>query len=177
MLSGFGNKVAFRDTLGEALASVLGTQVVTAPGTGSGDGTGTDGGPSASPTPTPSGTLTAEQRLAAAIASAQAAYEEGRVALARGDFAAYGVAQKKLEVALAADGIEIARRNLGVHPPLAWAPDGAFLTIGYARPFPVSDEYSPPASAPLSLIDISIQVGRLPPLDVDAELARVLRHQ
>ena len=66
-----------------------------------------------------------------------------RVLVAQGE-----LVDGQLEVALAADGIEIARKNLGVHPPLAWAPDGAFLTIGYARPFPVSDEYTPPAAAP-----------------------------
>lgn len=82
-----------------------------------------------------------------------------------------------LEVALAADGIELARRNLGVVPPLAWAPDGAFLTVGYARPFPVSPDYAPPATAPGSLREIAITVGPLPPLDVGAELARILRHQ
>ena len=36
-----------------------------------------------------------------AIASAQTAYEDGKIALAKGDFAAYGVAQKNLEKALA----------------------------------------------------------------------------
>ncbi len=82
-----------------------------------------------------------------------------------------------LEVALAADGVEIARRNLGVHPPLAWAPDGAFLTVGYGRPFPVSDDYAPPAPAPPSLVDVTIQVGPLPPFDLEAEMARIMRHQ
>ncbi len=83
----------------------------------------------------------------------------------------------ELEVALLADGIELARRNLGVHPPLAWAPDGAFLTVGYGRPFPVSDDYSPPAPAPASLLEVAIHVGALPPFDVDAEFERILRHQ
>ena len=82
-----------------------------------------------------------------------------------------------LEVSLAADGVEVARRNLGVHPPLAWAPDGAFLTIGYARPFPVSEQYAPPAPAPTTLVDITIRVGRLPDFDLDAEVVRILRHQ
>ena len=95
-----------------------------------------------------------------------------RVLVAQGSLAG-----GQLEVALAADGREITRRNLGVHPPLAWAPDGAFLTIGYARPFPVSDEYAPPAPAPASLVDVAIQVGPLPPFDLEAELARILRHQ
>ena len=95
-----------------------------------------------------------------------------RVLLAQG-----ALVNGQLEVTLAADGIEIARKNLAVHPPLAWAPDGAFLTIGYARPFPVSDDYSPPASVPPSLVDLAIHVGPLPPFDLDAELARILRHQ
>jgi arylsulfatase len=82
-----------------------------------------------------------------------------------------------LEVSFAADGVEIGRQNLRVHPPLAWAPDGAFLTIGYARPFPVSEQYTPPAPAPATLVDITIEVGRLPPFDLDAEIARILRHQ
>ncbi|HEY1738693.1 MAG TPA: arylsulfatase [Acidimicrobiia bacterium] len=81
------------------------------------------------------------------------------------------------EVSLAADDLELARAQLDVHPPLAWSPDGAFLTVGYARPFPVSDDYEPPAAAPASLVDITITVGPLPPLDVDAELARIFRHQ
>jgi hypothetical protein len=83
----------------------------------------------------------------------------------------------RLEVTLTADDTEIARRSLEVHPPLAWAPDGAFLTIGYARPFPVNDDYTPPAAASASLVDISIHVGPLPPFDPTAELERILRHQ
>jgi len=82
-----------------------------------------------------------------------------------------------IEVALSADGEELARRNLGVHLPLVWSPDGAFLTVGYGRPFPVCDDYEPPAPAPTSLVDVSIIVGSPPPIDVEAELARVLRHQ
>lgn len=83
----------------------------------------------------------------------------------------------RLEVALASDGVEVARRELTVHPPLAWAPDGAFLTVGYARPFPVCDDYLPPARGPSSLAEVSFHVGPLPPLDLEAELERVLRHQ
>jgi arylsulfatase len=82
-----------------------------------------------------------------------------------------------LEVTLSAGDTEPARGNLGVHVPLAWAPDGAFLTVGYARPFPVSEDYLPPAPAPASLVDVTIHVGPLPPFDLDAELARIMRHQ
>jgi hypothetical protein len=82
-----------------------------------------------------------------------------------------------LEVTLAADGTELARQQLAVHPPLAWSPDGAFLTVGYGRPFPVSDDYEPPAPAPATLAEVTINVGPLPPLDIDAEIARIFRHQ
>jgi arylsulfatase len=81
----------------------------------------------------------------------------------------------ELEVALLADGVELVRRQLDVHPPLAWAPDGAFLTIGYGRPFPVSEDYEPPAPAPSTLADITIHVGPPPPRD--GEFERILRHQ
>ena len=68
-----------------------------------------------------------------------------------------------LEVTLAADGVELARKNLGVHPPLAWAPDGAFLTVGYARPFPVTDDYAPPATAPPHSSTSGSRSGRFRP--------------
>jgi hypothetical protein len=83
----------------------------------------------------------------------------------------------QLEVALSAGDGRIARAALGVPVPLAWSPDGAFLTVGYGRPFPVTDRYQPPAPAPASLLDVTITTGPPPPLDVEAELARVLRHQ
>ena len=82
-----------------------------------------------------------------------------------------------LAVTLTADGAQIGRAELGVHVPLAWSPDGAFMTIGYGRPFPVCDDYEPPAPAPASLLDVEITVGPAPPFDLDAELARILRHQ
>lgn len=61
--------------------------------------------------------------------------------------------------------------------PAAIAPDGAFLTVGYGRPFPVNDEYDPPADAPASFAGMRIDVGPPPPLDLDAEFERVMRHQ
>jgi uncharacterized membrane protein (UPF0182 family) len=108
VLAGYGGKVAFENTLGEALSSVFGVKTNTTPGSGgSGDGTG------ATPSPSPSSgsTGTAQQRLTAAIADAQAAYDEGRAALAKGDFTAYGVAQDKLARALAAAAV--AQQELG----------------------------------------------------------------
>jgi arylsulfatase A-like enzyme len=87
------------------------------------------------------------------------------------------VVDGRIEVSLAADGVECARRHLPVGLPLAWAPDGAFLTVGYGRPFPVADDYAPPALAPPSLVEVSFRVGPLPPFDVEAEFARIMRHQ
>ncbi len=103
VLAGFGSKVSFRDTLGEALTDVFGV--------GGSTTTPPNNGGTQSPTPTPSGDLTAQQRLTTAIAAAQTAYNDGRVALARGDFTAYGIAQKQLESALAAAAA--AQKELG----------------------------------------------------------------
>jgi len=88
-----------------------------------------------------------------------------------------GIDDGRLVVRLTADGAEIGRDDLGVPIPLAWSPDGAFLTVGYGRPFPVSEDYEPPAPAPPTLLDVEITVGPPPPFDLDAELARILRHQ
>ena len=61
--------------------------------------------------------------------------------------------------------------------PSAIAPDGAFLTVGHGRPFPVCDDYQPPCPAPPELVGVRIDVGQPPPLDLDAEFARIMRHQ
>jgi hypothetical protein len=82
-----------------------------------------------------------------------------------------------LEVVLTGDGTELTRVLLDVHPPLAWSPDGAFLTVGYSRPFPVCTDYQPPAPAPRSLVGVSITVGPLAPTDPARELERIMRHQ
>ena len=61
--------------------------------------------------------------------------------------------------------------------PMTWAPDGAFLTVGYGRPFPVSDDYAPPAPLDADLLDVTIDIGAPPPLDLTAEIDRAMRHQ
>ncbi|MBU6347284.1 MAG: UPF0182 family protein [Actinomycetales bacterium] len=81
VLVSFGSKVAFEDDLPTALANVF-------------SGQSTSGG-----TTKPTGT--AVQQLATAIADANAAYQQGQAALAKGDFTAYGAAQKRLAAALA----------------------------------------------------------------------------
>ena len=94
----FGDKLAWSDTLDGALDGLFG---------GSSGATAGDSGSSTTPTPgvTPKpGTTTPPATDAAALAQAlrdiQAAYDEGRAALAKGDFAAYGEAQKKLDEAI-----------------------------------------------------------------------------
>ncbi len=63
------------------------------------------------------------------------------------------------------------------HLPTVRAPDGAFLTIGYGRPFPVCDDYTPPFPAPPGFAGVTIRPGPPPPLDDAAQVDALLRHQ
>lgn len=78
---------------------------------------------------------------------------------------------------LRTDGDEIGRESMAEALPMAIAPDGAFLTVGYARPFPVTEEYEPPFPCPPSLVAVRYDMGTPDPIDVEETLARVLRHQ
>ncbi|WP_419918531.1 arylsulfatase [Candidatus Poriferisocius sp.] len=80
-------------------------------------------------------------------------------------------------VMLTADGTEIGRGDRPVPLPASWAPDGAFLTVGYGRPFPVCDDYEPPAPCPAAMKALTIDTGTPPPFDFDVEMARAMRHQ
>ena len=86
VLAAYGNTVAFTDTLPQALAVIF---------KGNKPGGATPGGGGGGTT-----TTTPQAELVRALADAQTAYSEGQKALAAGDFAAYGVAQKKLKEAL-----------------------------------------------------------------------------
>ena len=86
VLVSFGSKVAFENDLQTALVKVFSDQI-----DGGGDGGTNNGGTTSTPA----------EKLAAAITDANKAYIEGQAALAKGDFTAYGVAQKKLAAALA----------------------------------------------------------------------------
>ncbi len=95
VLVSYGNEVAANTTLARSLADLFGAA---APG-------GTprpDASPSpgASPSPSPSAAPVAGD-LAALIAEAETAFRDGQAALQRGDFAAYGAAQDRLERAIA----------------------------------------------------------------------------
>ena len=85
VLVSFGDQIGFDDTLKGALDQVFGGNSGTAAG-----GTTTNG---------TTGTTT-NSSLANALASARKAYADGLAALAKGDFAAYDKAQKRLKSAL-----------------------------------------------------------------------------
>lgn len=80
-------------------------------------------------------------------------------------------------LAMVADGIEVGRARSNHAVPMTVSPDGAFLTVGYGRPFPVTEEYDPPFPAPASLLAVRFDLGEPDPIDVDQELTRILRHQ
>jgi arylsulfatase len=63
------------------------------------------------------------------------------------------------DVTVEADGVTIGSGRLRHDVPLAWSPDGSFLTIGSGRPFPVTDDYDPPAPAPSSLVAVAIDTS------------------
>ena len=123
VLVGYGTKVAFEDTLGQALAKVFGTS---------------SGTPTNPTEPQPPSNLTAQEQLVAAIAAAQVAYEDGRAALAKGDFAAYGLAQERLAKAL--DQATAAQKELGLKGAESPAPSpSASVVPGDATPSPRLD--------------------------------------
>jgi hypothetical protein len=139
VLAGYGNRSVLANTLPEALAAVFqGTG-----GTGGDTGTGEE----------PEGggqTENAQADLTRALADAQAAYEAGQDALAEGDFAAYGVAQRQLKSAL--DRAAAAQRRIigdAVSDGSAEAP--AEATPGAEPPAeeaPAAETPAPEASAP-----------------------------
>jgi uncharacterized membrane protein (UPF0182 family) len=99
VLVSFGNKVAFEDTLQQALDQLFSGES----GVDTGEVTPPPGG---TPTPTPTATGTASPgtgdnaALRAALADAQEAFADGQAALKANDFAAYGRAQTRLEDAI-----------------------------------------------------------------------------
>ena len=100
VLAGYGANVALEDTLDEALAAVFESDPIPTPDPTPGPDPDPDPDPQPTPTPTPGPSGDPLTDLQAAIADAQAAYERGQLALADGDFAAYGEAQADLAAAL-----------------------------------------------------------------------------
>ncbi|MBU6311593.1 MAG: UPF0182 family protein [Actinomycetales bacterium] len=100
VLAAYGGNVALEDTLDAALAKVLSADPNPTPEPTPGPDPDPQPTPTPGPTPGPEPTGDPLTDLQAALADAQAAYDSGREALARGDFAAYGEAQAALEDAL-----------------------------------------------------------------------------
>ncbi len=123
VLVAYGQTVALENSLDAALAKVFGTspdtttQPLPDPDIPSGEDEG------ASPTPTPAPTTDdAATDLSVAIIKAQSAYDAGQRALAKGDFAAYGVAMEQLKEALDEAAAAEARLNPELVPTPAPTP-------------------------------------------------------
>jgi uncharacterized membrane protein (UPF0182 family) len=131
----FGNNIAIGDDLKSALDALFRGQsgavtpsTPSKPSTSGGSGSGGTG----------------SAAVAAALADAQAAFDEGRAALAKGDFAAYGKAQDKLSAALkkAQTAEDKAETGKAATPAKTPAPN----TKG-ATPKPTATATSPPTKA------------------------------
>ncbi len=124
VLVAFGDKIGYAATLNEALDKLFGGDSGAAAGdAGVNKGTGT-GGTSTETPGLPSGTDNAA--LAKALNDANTALKAGQDALGKGDFAAYGVAQKALEsaiaAAIAAEGAAVAPSTPGATPSATPSP-------------------------------------------------------
>ncbi|MDQ0768514.1 uncharacterized membrane protein (UPF0182 family) [Pseudarthrobacter defluvii] len=96
VLVAFGDKVGFAPTLDAALKQLFGGDSGAAAGDSANNGQ-TPAGPAAPATPAEAD---AKAQLKAALDEANSAIQAGQAALAAGDFAAYGDAQKKVSAAL-----------------------------------------------------------------------------
>jgi uncharacterized membrane protein (UPF0182 family) len=99
VLVSFGDQIGFAETLDEALDQVFGGDSGAQAGDASAGG---GGGSTPTPSPTQPGTpdAGAQQQLAQALQDANQAIQDGQAALAKGDFTAYGEAQKRLQAAI-----------------------------------------------------------------------------
>lgn len=96
VLVAFGDKVGFAPTLDEALKQLFGGDS----GASAGDSANNGQTPATPATPSTPGGADAKADLKAALDEANAAIQAGQAALAAGDFAAYGEAQKRISAAL-----------------------------------------------------------------------------
>ena len=81
------------------------------------------------------------------------------------------------DLVLQTDTGQTSHAEVAVGFPRVFSPDGSFLTVGYGRPFPVCDDYVPPAPAPATLQRLTIDTGPQPEVDFDTLLNDVMRHQ
>ena len=87
------------------------------------------------------------------------------------------VERGELDVVVRDGDEQVAEGSFGVGVMGPWASDGAFLTVGYARHFPVSDRYQPPAPAPSNFSGLVFDTSPAAEFDLEAELERAMRHQ
>jgi uncharacterized membrane protein (UPF0182 family) len=120
----FGNQLAWGETLNIALDGVFGGNA----GADAGDSGSTGGGTTpTTPPPTTGGGTGSNTALQRALADIQDAYADGQAALKKGDFAAYGEAQRRLAAAIQAAIAAAPRGSVTVSPtasPSATSPSG-----------------------------------------------------
>ncbi|PRY15111.1 UPF0182 family protein [Kineococcus rhizosphaerae] len=131
----FGNSIAIDDTLDKALDTVFGGDSGTSAGDQGTPPTGQDGTtptptqtPGQTPTQAPSGQPTsgdAQADLQQALAAAKQAISDSSAALAKGDFAAYGVAQQQLNDAVNAATAAEARLEQTAAPTSTASPSAS----------------------------------------------------
>lgn len=134
ILVGYGSNVAMENTLDVALAKVFGKSPTATTDAVPGETTPDGQTPSPSPT-TPSDPATA---LAAALARAQSAYDDGQLALAKGDFAAYGQAMEELKSALDDAAAAENQINPGLVPTPSATPQASPAATPTGNPSPAA---------------------------------------
>lgn len=85
-----------------------------------------------------------------------------------------------VEVAgFAADGSALGSASMAVpHAlPIAWSPDGAFLTVAHATEFAVTDSYRPPARCSAALQHVSFRIGAPAGPTLDDLFEYTMEHQ
>jgi uncharacterized protein len=146
VLVAFGGQIAFEDTLQESLLAVFRGN----PGAGTGEAPGTTPPPGTTAPGAPPGS----NALAQALQEADKAMKDSQAALKAGDFAAYGVAQKRLQDALAkALAAQRSAPTAPAPPPGGTPSPGAPPSPGQAapprgRPAPENPGLQQPQPAP-----------------------------
>ncbi|WP_245827965.1 UPF0182 family protein [Sinomonas mesophila] len=118
VLVAFGDKIGFAASLDAALDELFGGDS----GAAAGDSDKNGQAPAQPQPPAGDGTADAQAELKAALTDASQAIRDGQTALAAGDFAAYGEAQKRLSAALQRALDAEARVSAGAEAPAAPAP-------------------------------------------------------
>jgi arylsulfatase len=76
-----------------------------------------------------------------------------------------------------ADGAVVHEEDVPLDVPFRWSPNGAFLTVGFGRGFPVCDDYRPPFRFDGPLARVVVTVGDASDPDSLRAVGTALRHQ